>query len=266
MDRISEEKFIERYDALPEALRQIILSDESINTLQIISRAHHLGEERIKKVAGVVGYIFLGLIHIEDFAKEIAAETNIDRRLANEIAREVKLKILSPVIPEIQKLYHYGATGTTAAREATPAQPEILRPAFAPPPSDIRSDAPFILRKESEEAERVRPRDETLMRPSFYEGASGGMNQEARSMNEGSVARLEIGPSVGSGQEKRKEPQVGRTEEPEIRVVHYSGPQTPVDPFAPQQMANGAEQMAEPQQPPKDIHPENVVDLKDLPK
>lgn len=271
MIRVSEEKFMERFEAVPQILRDFTISVEVGDMLWKIGEVHHLQEEKIRKIAAVLSYIALGLIHIEDLSKEIVSETHIDRRLADELAREIQVKILAPVIPEIQRLYYYGATGATPTPEAAPAQPETLRPAFAPPEREVsgerrevRTSGPFILQKEQEEIERVRPVDESLMRPSFYEGAPGSMNQESRITNERAAARLEI-PSTSSGQAEKKEPQVGKTEEPQIRVVHYSGPQTPVDPFDPS--ANPAQEVPEkPAAPPSDVHPENVVDLKDLPR
>lgn len=303
MIKISREEFIKRYDALPENLRQAILSDESVDMLWTIGGAHHLSEDRIGKVAGVIGYIILGLVHLEDLVKEIVIEVGVDRRLAEEIAREIKLKILNPLIPQLQQLYHYGSTGSpqagsaplttsgpapstgTAAAPVAPPQPAIIKPVFAPggqgaplversrPRGETRAgqDTPFILHEEQKEIEQARPIGETLVRPSFYEAGASSKEQVVWT-EKPQTARLEIGPSAGLGQEERREPQVGKTETPPIRIVHYSGPQTPVDPFGPS-AGSGQEDISQPPEkpskqppPPRDIHPENIVDLKDLPK
>lgn len=278
MTQKTAEQILERHKALSPGLAEAFVSEEKGEMLWLIGEVHHLDEERIKKVAGIVGYIILGFAHPEDLAREIAAEARVDKRLADELAHEIRLKILNPIIPELDRFYgHYGGSVAAAvpAAPATPPQPssaprfaeatrgkeptadeaEALKPAFS-------EDRPFILHEERGGVERARPRDETLVRPSFYEETS---DQEpgTRGIERVRAARLEIG---GVGEEKTKEPQMGKTEEPPIRVVHYSGPQTPVDPFSPQQMAKGEEQKVGPQQPPKDIHPENIVDLKDLPR
>lgn len=282
MIQLPQEQAIERFDTLPERLREAITSNEGLEMLLKIGEVHHLSEERIEKIIEIITYVMLGATHLEDLSKEIAAETNVDRRLANELAREIQVKVLAPLIPEIQKLYHYGTAGTdtpsapSASFPATPTQSEIMRPAFAPafaeasagkPP--LIESQPFILHEERAEVERARPKDETLVRPSFYEGAETG-NRKQETGFERMAARLEMGPSASSGQEERREPRVGRTEEPQVRVVHYTGPQTPVDPFAPGQEARSMNHEASseesPFKPPEDIHPENIVDLKDLPK
>ncbi|MEX2033074.1 MAG: hypothetical protein WD889_00740 [Candidatus Colwellbacteria bacterium] len=269
MIKITSQEFVKRYDALPESFREEFLSDENVNMLWTIGGAHHLSGERIQKIAGVVGYAVLDLVHLEDISKEIAIEAGVDKRLADELAREIKLKILNPIIPHLQQLYHYGSTGSS---QATPPQPEILRPAFAPPSGEGQ---PFILHEEQVyppsavggDGGQTRPREETLVRPSFYDPpsheASEGRREQERP-GESIAARLEIGPSIDSGQAERKEARVGRTEAPPVRVVHYSGPQTPVDPFAPQPPSAKASEGK--QEPPKEVHPENIVDLKDLPK
>ena len=260
MIKISKDEFIKRYDALPESLREAFLSDENVNMLWVIGEAHHLSGERIQKIAGVVGYAVLGLIHLEDISKEIVVEAGVDKRLADELAREIKLKILNPIIPHLQQLHHYGSPNSP---QAAPPQAEIMRPSFAPP---VSSDRPFILHEEQIYPPsaagggegQARPREETLMRPSFYEEISD--KRQGTRAEEPAAARLEIGglmDSTSSPQASLEEPQVGKTETEKVRVVHYSGPQTPVDPFSPG--VRSAE-------PPKDIHPENIVDLKDLPK
>ncbi len=236
--------------------------------LWTIGEAHHLDEPRIRKVLKIVTYVMMGFVHPNDLQKEISGEIGVDKRLAGEIAHEVQLKILNPLMPEINAAFNYHITGV-------PAQPTTIRPAFVPPSG---GDQPFILHEEQmgplAGGERSRPREEELMRPSFYESEARSINHEAGI--ERTEARLEIGPSVdstgspqaGSGQVEKKEPRVGKTEEPPVRVVHYTGPQTPVDPFAPQQETGNRKQETELQKEelPKDIHPENIVDLKDLPR
>ncbi|MBI2595051.1 MAG: hypothetical protein HYW38_02240, partial [Candidatus Colwellbacteria bacterium] len=204
-------------------------------------------------------------------AKEIARETNIDRRLADELAREIQVKILAPIIPEIQKLYHYSSDAAADSTPPPPSTPVPMRPSFArpsasesattPPTPPVNPDTPFILHEEQKEIEQTRPRDETLVRPSFYEGADI-RHQTLDTGTERAAARLEIGGVEG---DQIKGPRVGRTEEPQIRVVHYTGPQTPVDPFGPS-VSPEQEKPAEPAKPSQDVHPENIVDLKDLPK
>ena len=280
---------MERLGAVPQNLRDLMASLEVGDMLWLIGEVHHLTEERIQKIAGVLGYVVLGLVHVEDLAKEIVAETNVDRRLADELAREIQVKILAPVIPEIQKLYHYGSTslatsGSVGSPQAAAGEPEMMRPAFAPPQQEVGStkyeereeDRPFMIHEEQSPpagGERARPRDEELMRPSFYKERGAGSGKQETGF-EREAARLEIGPSMDSTRSTSSgraspEPQVGKTEEPQIRVVHYTGPQTPVDPFG-NQTSDISNQTLEANdqktKPPEDVHPENIVDLKDLPR
>lgn len=253
MADIPLEKRLERYDTIPQTLRDALNSEAVDKVLWTIGEVHHLGEERTFKIVRVVGLVIMGFIHPNDLAKEAASETGIDKRLAEEIACEIQLKILNPLMPEINAAFNYHITGIppVTTTPSPPPQPEILRPAFAPP---VRSDQPFILHEEQISppagGARARPRsEESLVRPSFYE-ETRDKKQETRSIERPTAARLEIG---GTEEVQQEEPRVGKTETPAIRVVHYSGPQTPVDPFAPQE-------------PSKDVHPENIIDLKDLPK
>lgn len=268
--KFPKEKVMERFDALPEHIQQLLTTDELINTIWTIGEAHHLGEERTGKIASIIGAIILGFLHNEDLAKEITREARIDKRLADEIAHELQLKILDPLMPEINAAFSSnlrGVLSTTPTSTIEPAQPAIVRPVFAPPQQETgEGNQPFILHEERSEIEQVKPMDETLVRPSFYDPpsreASEGQREQERGERE--AARLEIG---GAGKEKAREPRVGKTETEKIRVVHYSGPQTPVDPFNPETRDQKREtRMTEPPQSQQDIHPENIVDLKDLPK
>lgn len=277
---ISLEKRQERYDAVSQSLRDALNSETIDGLLWLIAEVHHLGEERTFKLVRIYGLIVLGFIHPQDLQKEIVSELQIDKRLADEIAHELQVKILNPLMPEINAAFNYHITGIAAPRAASTAplsltQPEIIRPSFAPGEQErearereleVNQARPFILHEEQKETESVRPIDETLVRPTFYDPPSRevlerqiGQEASGRPM----AARLEIG-GVEEGSEA--EPRVGRTETEKIRVVHYSGPQTSIDPFAPQQRAGDKEQKVDPQPLSKDIHPENVVDLKDLPK
>ncbi len=290
MIKLPKQQVFERYDALPDHLREILVSDAATNTLWLIGENHHLSEERIRTVAGVVGYIFLGFVHVEDLAREIAGEASIDRRLADDIAKEIQLKILSPVIPEIQQLYHYGSAqaGTPPAGSGAPfvapapASPttEInqLKPEFAvpeapvPAPPPVDPNNPFVIHQEEEVQPIARP-PEQLVRPSFFNSSAPSMGSERESQIERPPsARLEIGPESFTAPSVKSGPEVGRTKAPQIRVVHYSGPKTEVDPFGKQELDASNQSLEQSAQPPvnppasPEVHPENVVDLKDLPR
>lgn len=269
MDDIPLTKKQERYDIVPQSLRDALNSETIDELLWIIGEAHHLGEERTFKLVKIYGLIALGFIHPQDLQKEIVSELHIDKRLAEEIAHELQIKILNPLLPEINAAFNYHIAGiptpsSSVTTLSSVLQPEIMRPSFAPREQElgVNQDRPFILHEEQKETGSVRPVDETLVRPSFYEEA-GGRRQEA-GIERPLAARLEIGDAEGWA---AKEPQASKTRKESIRVVHYSGPQTPVDPFNPETRDQRQEtRTPEPPQPPQDIHPENIVDLKDLPK
>src|SRR3989344_1921313 len=101
MLKFPKEKVAERFDALPEHVQQLLASDELVGTIWTIGEAHHLGEERTCKVASIVGAIILGFLHNADLTKEIIKEVQVDKRLAEEIAHEIQLKLLNPLLPEI---------------------------------------------------------------------------------------------------------------------------------------------------------------------
>ena len=117
--------------------------------------------------------------------------------------------------------------------------------------------APFVLHKEEEIEPLARDEMSPLDRPQFFKSTATEKPQQAPS-----TARLEIGEEVVAPIER-----VGRTKEETPRVVNYSGPVAEIDPFRRPQTAKSDKTAApEPKQPSKEVSPENIVNLKDLPK
>jgi len=117
--------------------------------------------------------------------------------------------------------------------------------------------APFVLHKEEEIEPLARDEMSPLDRPQFFKSTATEKPRQAPS-----TARLEIGEEVVAPIER-----VGRTKEETPRVVNYSGPVAEIDPFRRPQAAKSDKTAApEPKQPSKEVSPENIVNLKDLPK
>ncbi|MBI2010872.1 MAG: hypothetical protein HYS89_01405 [Candidatus Colwellbacteria bacterium] len=284
----------ERFDALPEHLKEVLFSEKSTDVIWDLGEDHHLNGERTKKIADLTGAVILGFVHPEDLAKEFQKEVNLPAQVANSIAEEINKKILAPIIDEITSLYHWGEVREPQAPVQTVgdvrnvgnvnAQPaQELKPAFAEtsswkpipesPPTDTNS--PFMLHEEGA-VEQAQAQDgaPSLARPYFFEPDEAPAPAEQKPIS----ARLEVDeattayPYSGPG---GAAPKVGRTEKPQIRVVHYTGLSSPVGDVGSVEDV-GAEQLEQAERSNKQsgqttptneaIHPNNVVNLKDLPK
>ncbi len=291
MPKFTKEQIHTSYDALPESLREHINSNESVDRVRDIAKSHHLIDERANQVASVVGYLILGLIHPEDLQKAIAEEAQIDPRVAKEITDAINAKVIPPMAEELNK--HHGFHIATPHRsalsqstlptppiiegggppqktspeteEAQPAPPTLQQQ--TPPPTDIppaaqvmqQEASPFVMHEHQGQDQASSPQgsgyEGGLVRPSFY--SPDGTTQQATPL----TARLEIG-----GDSNPDEPHTVRLGKEDARVVHYSAPQTPADPFAPKNTSSSPQPQPEQPKQGKEVHPDNVVDLKDLPQ
>lgn len=137
---------------------------------------------------------------------------------------------------------------------------------------------PFIIHEEKEMEPLASGKQARLSRPHFFKSTAGD------STNEKAVsARLEIGEES----QVEESPRVGRTEKEEVRVVNYTDPEFEVDPFkrpaeqtpnAPvekkptdatprEETPKARERTPTPDaEESKEISPDNIINLKDLPQ
>jgi len=130
------------------------------------------------------------------------------------------------------------------------------------PTFQSQHEAPFILHKE-EEIEPAKEATKTqynTQRPAFYKPTFS--EEYKKSMLGAESARIELGE-----ESTPREPKPGKTKNQETRIVHYSEFRTPLDPFSgtqEQQVKTSPAEVKKSREVPE-VHPNNVVDLKDLP-
>ena len=129
-------------------------------------------------------------------------------------------------------------------------------------------EAPFIMHKEEEvQANKEKPSPYSVQRPTFYKPV---FSEEYKTVLGGNkTARVEL----GSEEEKPRSSEVYKTPSQGPRVVHYSEFRTEVSPFENQNKNQLPAQPspkesvlpATPPAKPTEVHPNNIIDLKDLP-
>lgn len=266
----TQEQVHTAYDNLPESLREFLFSSKTADAIDAISTENHLSEEKAQVVWRTTATVILGLTHPEDLQKYIADDAQIDPRVAKTIADAIKTKILPQMAEALNKQHSFGLA--TPQPQAAPIHPSINQdvpvnasrassfdqqspplPQGSPAPQQA---TPFVIHEHTP-IEKITSAEDNkyeggLVRPSFFTPPGGDVPSE-----ENTVARLEIGsPEIQEG------PSTTRVGKESARVVHYSAPQTPADPFS------GAVNI--PQTKPvvekKDVPQDNVVNLKDLPQ
>ncbi len=102
---ITKQQANERYEIIPNVLKEALFSMRNANEVYNICQSHHLPEEKIPMVSRLTGRVIFGFIHFGDLAKEIRLTLNLNSEIANSISREIDRKIFAPIRSELQKVY-----------------------------------------------------------------------------------------------------------------------------------------------------------------
>lgn len=105
MLNISNQQVLERWDFLPDTLKEALFSSQNTDILQRICESQHISQEKIYSVATMAGDVIFGFIHPEDLEKEIRTGLNLNQQISSVIATEINQKIFIPIKPEIDKMY-----------------------------------------------------------------------------------------------------------------------------------------------------------------
>lgn len=133
---LTKEEISERFESLPQNLKDAILSASVSSEVERIGQINHLSDDKIARLALVVGRVFMGFIDTDDSTKEIKDYVDVPVEIASSLARELNRKIFNYYEADIVKAYA-PAEGVTVETKG-PATPK---------PSELR---PMEIRKEAE--------------------------------------------------------------------------------------------------------------------
>lgn len=192
MIQIPHQQILDRYDTLPESLKDAGFSPYNTSLIQKIGEQNHLSEEKISTISLLVGYILFGFVHPEDLAKEIKIELNIAPEIANSIADEIDRKIFMPIRSDLEKVYQPAVAAesvvdlrtikppeapsiTTAVPEQPKTEPSIKGLTEAPVviKPETKSEAPQIIPETKPEVAPMVPTQEAISSEGEAEPTSG---------------------------------------------------------------------------------------------
>ncbi len=274
------EELYKKFEELPENIREALLAPETASSIYEIGKSANLEDEKISLLAELVGNVFMEGLKESDLSNKIKVIIEADdvaaKNLSIKIDKVIKFIQSRPVVraKEETEEPEEGVIHTDTKieeknalqKENTPLKPDLIREPQLYQKQKLAHDAPFILHQEEEiTTEEHQAQQYAAPRPVFYKPT---FSEEYKRDTAPPTAKLELGPQEeGSG----KEPRLARTPLEETRVVHYSELVTPVDPFGSQEQMPAAapamptEKNDESTKQSPEVHPNNVVDLKDLP-
>jgi len=168
MIKISQQQAEERFDALPESLKNALISESGADAILEIGQANHLDEERIKKLGSLVGHVILGFLNPRLLVKEIQAELGLNSQAAMSISESLEHEVLAPISGDIYNLYNAPASERPNPTENLSAG-GLLTPAFKGkryPTVDTPSPINRELIKETPQKPTDTPKEQELPTPS----------------------------------------------------------------------------------------------------
>jgi hypothetical protein len=107
MFKISQEKIAQRWDLLPDNLKDMISDQQNSDFIWQTCEEQHIPEEKIYTFLKISAYVLMGFIHPEDMSKEIQEITEIDKRIIDDICNKINSRIFNIIRDQIDKIYTF---------------------------------------------------------------------------------------------------------------------------------------------------------------
>ncbi len=221
MKKIPQEQIDRRYDTLSDNLKEALFSEESANLLWNLGDTFHLTDDQKYDLASIGGYIILGFISAADLEREIAA-LGVKNEIAESLAKEINRKIFSPIQNELNEVYSPVSDKESVAVNDNPvdfgSKSEQIAISSAPSSEVAKTvnlneigEAPAIIHEEK----KVNAIKQS--KPSF----SGIFGLFRRDEKIPPMPEKPVEAEV-SLFNKTKTSEIGETEKPKMKIVHYS--------------------------------------------
>ncbi|MEK7569425.1 MAG: hypothetical protein AAB500_00840 [Patescibacteria group bacterium] len=129
MDEETIKKIKERYDMLPESIKEIIMSSNYQDTLIELGKKYNLNVGQLGILERETTMVLMGLTNPDNFQTEIIREMDVDAERGRQIVKEINEEIFAR-IRDLLKLMNTPPGEEPKLDEETPApSPEILKAA-----------------------------------------------------------------------------------------------------------------------------------------
>lgn len=98
MDETTIKMIKERFDALPKAIQEMILSTHYEETLIEIGKQYNLDVKQLGMLEQETTLTMMGLTPIKDFENELTSELNMEKIKVSQIVKNINEKIFSNIM------------------------------------------------------------------------------------------------------------------------------------------------------------------------
>lgn len=293
----------QKFEKLPENIQDALLSPETADLIYQAGKLVNLSDGKISLLAELVGDVFIDELKESDLTNKIKITLDVDdiasENLSTKIDETIK-SIRSKQTVQVEKPQELDEDIKTWEGENLQGETTQFKPVFVKEPQAIpytptskaqispqpkpsipqtvtkpqldqkilTQNKPFILHSEEEiEPAKEASFQPVAQEPVFYKPTFS--EEYKKSVLEKEAASIELGEET----KKKQQPESFKTPIKEARIVHYSEFRTPLGPFENQGMQRiqelnqiiPGEKLQSEQSRASEVHPNNVVDLKDLP-
>ena len=98
----------EKFDALPDDIKNTLTSEETANALKGIGTKNGLLEDRMTILINETGFVMLGLTHPSQFVGNLTTAMGISRENAQRIAAAVNESVFAPIRESLKRIHNIG--------------------------------------------------------------------------------------------------------------------------------------------------------------
>ena len=100
----------EQLEKLPEQLKQLINSEQTLNSIKLIGGRHKLHMDQIGQLADETFKVVTGETKPYSYVNNLEEKLEIDHELANQITKEINKEIFEPIRQQLKEVHNVGQT------------------------------------------------------------------------------------------------------------------------------------------------------------
>jgi len=106
MEHLTEEQILEKYEKLPNDLKEAIFGAEVTEAVNGIGGKYNLHIDKIGELANETGMVMLGMVSPKDFIRNLSERLEVNMETAGKIASDVNSQVFLKVRESLKKLHN----------------------------------------------------------------------------------------------------------------------------------------------------------------
>jgi len=105
MITVSQNQALDRWDTVPDVLREALSSEQNSDFVWNTAESEHLPDDKVATVSKLVGYVLLGFLHPGDLVREFQAIPGVNSEIATRLSGEFEKRIFTSLTQELDNVY-----------------------------------------------------------------------------------------------------------------------------------------------------------------